>query len=80
MSDQAINAYLSIVGPGLERMIEQVASTPWREVCAKRARKLRKRREMIQFSHHSKTGKARYIWMPYPWHVPNLEFHPWSAS
>ncbi len=34
-----------------------------REVCAKRARKLRKRGEDVRFRGLSKTGKRRFCWM-----------------
>lgn len=34
-----------------------------REVCAKRARKLRRRGEDVRFSGLSKTGKPRFCWM-----------------
>lgn len=33
-----------------------------REVCARRARKLRKRRESVKFSRNTQNGKARYVW------------------
>jgi hypothetical protein len=35
-----------------------------REVCARRARKLRKRGDMIRFHRWTATGKCRYIWVP----------------
>lgn len=34
-----------------------------RKVHAKRARKLRRRGETVNFYTHSKTGKAQYIWI-----------------
>lgn len=33
-----------------------------REVCARRARKLRKRRERVKFYRNTINGKARYVW------------------
>lgn len=35
-----------------------------REVCAKRARKIRKRGDHIRYIGRTSTGKARYRWLP----------------
>lgn len=42
-----------------------------REVCARRARKLRKRGEDVRYARSSATGKARYRWMKRiaPWAI-----------
>lgn len=37
-----------------------------REVCARRARKLRKAGHSVQFHRSTSTGKARYKWLPKP--------------
>lgn len=46
-----------------------------REVCARRARKLRKRGESVRYAGRTKTGKARYSWMrriaPWAIYMPN---------
>jgi len=48
-----------------------------REVCARRARKLRKRGESVRYVGRTKTGKARYSWMrriaPWAIYMPNAE-------
>jgi hypothetical protein len=48
-----------------------------REVCARRARKLRKRGHSVVFSGRTKNGKARYRWMKRipPWAIlmPNAD-------
>ena len=47
-----------------------------REVCARRARKLRKRGESVRYVGRTSTGKARYIWMrriaPWAIYMPNV--------
>ena len=52
----------------LSKMIEPLYRkylklTGYGEVCARRARKLRKRGELVTFSHRAFTGKARYHWL-----------------
>lgn len=46
-----------------------------RQVCARRARKLRKRGESVWYVGRTKTGKARYSWMrriaPWAIYMPN---------
>ena len=46
-----------------------------REVCARRARKLRKRGESVRYAGKTTTGKARYSWMrripPWAIYMPN---------
>lgn len=37
-----------------------------REVCARRARKLRKRGAVVRFTRWTPNGKCRYHWMPPP--------------
>lgn len=48
-----------------------------REVCARRARKLRKRGEDVRYVGRTTTGKARYSWMrriaPWAIYMPNAE-------
>ena len=48
-----------------------------REVCARRARKLRKRKEDVRYIGRTKTGKARYSWMrriaPWAIYMPNVK-------
>ena len=48
-----------------------------RKVCARRARKLRKRGESVRYVGRTKTGKARYSWMrriaPWAIYMPNVE-------
>lgn len=65
--------------PELERMRQRVEATVvqplvsncmhqffGREVCARRARRLRKRGEDVRFWRLTPTGKARYSWLPPP--------------
>jgi len=46
-----------------------------REVCARRARKLRKRGDDVRYVGRTKTGKARYSWIrriaPWAFYIPN---------
>ena len=48
-----------------------------REVCARRARKLRKRGDSVRYTGRTTTGKARYSWMrriaPWAIYMPNAE-------
>ena len=37
-----------------------------RKVCARRARKLRKRGDQVRFSHYTENNKVRYMWLPQP--------------
>lgn len=64
----------------VETMLRDVATygthvAIWREVCARRARKLRKRSEDVRYVGRTKTGKARYSWMrriaPWAIYMPN---------
>jgi len=54
----------------LRNQIEKSVNQPMafklisRKVCAKRARKLRRRGENVQFYTHTSTGRAVYGWMP----------------
>ena len=47
-----------------------------REVCARRARKLRKRGESVRYVGRTTTGKARYSWLrtiaPWAIYMPNV--------
>jgi hypothetical protein len=67
-NSQAVDRLLAVsaaVGLDVNRMISKfVDNYMSREVCAKRARKLRKRGEDVAYSCRSKTGKARYRWTP----------------
>lgn len=48
-----------------------------REVCARRARKLRKRGESVRYVGRTSTGKARYSWLrtipPWAIYMPNVK-------
>lgn len=41
-----------------------IVMTFGREVCARRARKLRRRGEQVHFTHRTGPGKKRFRWMP----------------
>lgn len=91
MTGQEIELRRAVMAPKVAAMIRHLESMMkdllihgmhvalGREVCARRARKLRKRGEDVRYIGRTKTGKARYRWMNriaprYPlakggWHV-----------
>ena len=65
---------------GVETMLRDLATygtyfAIGREVCARRARKLRKRGDSVRYVGRTSTGKARYSWMrriaPWAIYMPN---------
>jgi hypothetical protein len=46
-----------------DMVIYSAAITIGREICAKRASKLRRRGEYVRYVGRSKTGKSRYRWL-----------------
>ena len=65
MRQQAARIILQDVLADVADLADDILRTVfWKEVSARRARKLRKRGEQVKFSRHTRTGKARYLWAP----------------
>ncbi len=66
-------AFADSMNVSLARIVDDVVYlASGREVCARRARKLRKRGDQVRFIGNTTTGKARYRWLPGPvWHISN---------
>lgn len=63
-----IGAFASAVNVSIERVVHDLEYlSNGREVCAKRARKLRRRGDQVRFVGSTTTGKARYRWLPGKW-------------
>ena len=71
---------IEALAKGVETMLRDLATygthiAIGREVCARRARKLRRRGDEVFYVGRTKTGKARYSWMrriaPWAIYMPN---------
>lgn len=59
--------WLTLCEPHFNQLMERIERVnEGREVCAKRARKLRKRGDIVSYCGQSPNGKARYRWIPFP--------------
>lgn len=43
-------------------VVDTIMQMHGREVCVRRARKLRKRGELVRWSHNTSKGKGRFLW------------------
>lgn len=60
-----IAAFAGAVNISLGHIVDDVVHlASGREVCARRARKIRKRGDQVRYVGRTTTGKARYRWLP----------------
>ncbi len=80
LKSAAVMQKIEAIHTGVETMLRDLVTygthvAIGREVCARRARKLRKRGESVRYVGCTKTGKSRYSWMrriaPWAIYKPN---------